>query len=115
VIERLLEAERNLSMGLLDHAERIYRQVHEADPRNAIALVGLARVAVERGQDAEAYAFATKALDIDPDNAAARTIVVRLHEVLSARGESLELPGALAPTGSKRRGIVDRLLRRGSP
>jgi tetratricopeptide (TPR) repeat protein len=112
MIERLLEAERNLSMGLLEHAERIYRQVHEADPRNAIALVGLARVAIERGQDAQAYALAGQALDIDPENAAARTIVVRLHEVLSGRGESLPLPGALAP-GSKRRGIVGRLLRRG--
>jgi hypothetical protein len=74
----------------------------------------LARVAVERGQDAEAYALASQALDIDPDNPSARTIVVRLREVLAARGEAPELPGALAPTGSRRRGIVDRLLRRGS-
>lgn len=113
MIELLLDAERNLSMGLLDHAERVYRQVHEADPRNAIALVGLARVAVERGHDAEAYALASQALDVDPDNPAARTIVVRLREVLAARGESLELPAALGANGSKRRGIVDRLLRRG--
>jgi hypothetical protein len=114
VIELLLEAERNLSMGLLDHAERLYRQVHEADARNAIAVVGLARVAVERGRDLEAYALASQALEIDAENPAARTIVMRLHEVLATRGESVELPATLAPGGSKRRGIVDRLLRRGS-
>jgi len=114
MIELLLEAERNLSMGLLDHAERVYRRVHETDPRNAIALVGLARVAVERGNDAEAYRFASQALEIDADNPAARTMVVRLREVLASRGESVELPGALASEGSRRRGIVGRLLRRGS-
>lgn len=114
MIERLLEAERNLAMGLLDHAEALYRQVHAADPRNAIALVGLARVAVERGRDAEAFALASEALGVDPDNPAARTIVVRLREVLAARGESLELPKTLASTAAKRRGIVGRLLRRGS-
>jgi len=111
VIELLLEAERNLSMGLLDHAERLYRQVHDRDPRNAIALVGLARVAVERADDKGAYAFASQALDVDPDNPTARTMVVRLREVLSAHGERLELPAALA-SGRKRPGIVDRLLGR---
>ena len=113
MIELLLQAERNLAMGLLDHAERLYFQVHDADPRNAIALVGLARVAVERGQDAEAYALAGQALKVDPDNPAARTIVVRLREVLGARGEAVELPAA-ARGDPKRRGVVDRLLRRGS-
>jgi predicted Zn-dependent protease len=113
-MEVLLDAERNLAMGLLDNAERLYRQVHTADPRNAIALVGLARVAVERGRDTEAYQLASEAVELDPDNPAARTIVVRLREVLGAQGESLKLPEALSPAGTRRRGIVARLFRRGS-
>lgn len=89
MMELLVEAERYLSHGLLDHAERLFRQVADADPRSSIAAVGLARVALERGDDATAYAFARRGLAIDPENPAAHHLVLRLEEVVGGRGEAL--------------------------
>jgi hypothetical protein len=97
VIEILLEAERALTVGLADRAEQLYRQAYEADPRNSIAVVGLARVALERADDAGALALARQALSIDPENEAARRLVVRLEEVLAGRGESAPPGDAVAP------------------
>jgi thioredoxin-like negative regulator of GroEL len=96
MIEPLLEAERNLNMGLLDHAERLFAQVVEHDPRNAIAVVGLARVAIERGDDRRAHALARQALAIDPENVAAVRLEARLVEVLGATVGPAS-PGTAAP------------------
>jgi tetratricopeptide (TPR) repeat protein len=85
VIELLLDAENALALGLLDSAERTYRTVLDADPRNGIAAVGLSRVALERGDDAGALALAQAALEIDPDNATARRMIDRLEEVARFR------------------------------
>ena len=74
MIELLLEAERALSFGLIDRAEQLYRQVATGDPRNSIAVVGLARVALERADDLGAYMLARRALGIDPENEAARRL-----------------------------------------
>jgi hypothetical protein len=95
MIEPLLEAERAMSFGLIDQAERLYRQVADHDPRNSIAVVGLARVALERGDERVAYVEAKRATEIDPENPAAQHLVMRLTEVFAARGESL--PGVVAP------------------
>ena len=95
MIELLLQAEGALSVGLLDRAETLYRQVERADPRNAIAVVGLSRVALERGRQQDALELARRALAIDPENVAAQRMVQRLEEVLAYRGE--ELPGSGAP------------------
>jgi tetratricopeptide (TPR) repeat protein len=104
VIEILLEAERTLAVGRLDEAERLYRQAADADPRNSIAVVGLARVALERGADADAYRFARRALEIDPENVAALRLSQRLEEVYAYRGESIVALAAAEPavaTGSE--------------
>jgi Tfp pilus assembly protein PilF len=89
VIEVLLQAERVLAAGLVDQAERLYRQAVAADPRNSIAVVGLARVALERADDAGALRLAWRALAIDPENAAAVRLAARLEEVMKTRGEAL--------------------------
>lgn len=91
MIELLLEAERALSMGRADRAELLYQQVAAGDPRNSIAVVGLARVALERADDAGALVLARQALSIDGDNVAAQRLVQRLEEVLTTRGEALPI------------------------
>ncbi|CAN5594348.1 hypothetical protein BH23CHL7_BH23CHL7_20230 [soil metagenome] len=95
MIEPLLQAERLLLHGLVDQAEALYRSTVEADPRNAIAHVGLARVALEHGREAEAYGHVCHALEIDSRNAIARRLEARLSEILAARGEPVERPAAI--------------------
>jgi thioredoxin-like negative regulator of GroEL len=137
VIELLLEAERAMSFGRLDRAEEIYQQVVASDPHNSIAVVGLARVALERGDDMASYRLARQALGIDPENDAARRMAVRLEEVLATRGQPVDDPmpqmsGAPPPSSApptapdaqvvtdasatpvppQRRSIIDRLRQR---
>ena len=95
MIELLLQAEQALTLGLLDRAETLYRQVASADPRNSMAVVGLARVALERGGEPEALELARRALAIDPENSAAQRMTQRLEEVLRYRG--IEVAGAPPP------------------
>jgi hypothetical protein len=134
MIELLLEAERALSFGRIDRAEELYRQVAASDPRNSIAVVGLARVALERADDLGAYMLARRALVIDPENDAARRLALRLEEVLATRGEPVSDPMPVTPsppaptsaapslerateaptaaTTPRRRSLIDRLRRR---
>jgi len=107
VIEPLLAAERALAAGMLDQAERLYRGVAEQDPRNSIAFVGLARIAIERGDDLGALDLGRHALAIDPDNPAAQRLVDRITEVRAFRGQ--DVPPAPLP---EKRTLIDRLRRR---
>ncbi|HEX7473379.1 MAG TPA: tetratricopeptide repeat protein [Candidatus Limnocylindrales bacterium] len=79
MIELLLQAERALGMGALDQAERLYWQAIDADSQNAIAIVGLAKVARTRGDDRTAIAFVRRALKVDAENAVARRLVAELE------------------------------------
>ena len=88
MIEALLQAERLLVHGMVDQAEAIYANAIAQDPRNAIAVVGLARVALERGQERLAYERALEALKIDPQNVAAQRLEARLAEVFAERVHS---------------------------
>ncbi len=140
MMELLLQAENARQLGLLDQADRLYWQVLESDPANSIAVVGLGRVALERGDERTALAFGRKALEVDPENAMAGRLVDRLEEVIRERGDvvpavhDVVLPGpkaepsaaaqaaqavpAPAPTPEHlsapkpRRGLIHRLLRR---
>jgi thioredoxin-like negative regulator of GroEL len=91
MIERLLAAEAALADGDVDHAQRLFRQVADADPRNAIAVVGLADVARRRGETADAIGLVEAALAIDPDDAAA-------HRLLDELRPSIPAPTTRAPT-----------------
>lgn len=96
MIEALLQAERLLVHGMVDQAEEIYVNAVQQDPRNAIAMVGLARVALERTDDRLAYQRALAALEIDPENVAALRLEARLSEILAGRGEQVTRPAWLA-------------------
>lgn len=99
MMELMLEAERALAVGLNDRAEQLYRQVVAVDPRNAIAIVGLARVALERGDQRGAYVEAQRALLLDPDNPMAAHLQMRMAELMRARGEALPTAAGSAPAG----------------
>lgn len=104
MIEQLLRAENALALGLLDQAEQIYAQTLAQDPINAIAVVGLSRVALERGDERASLGFARRALSIDPENAQAGRMVERLEEVIRERGDAVpqedpSTSGAFPPPG----------------
>lgn len=74
MIERLLAAERALADGRIEVADQLFSQVAAADPRNAIAITGLAKVALRRGDLAGAREQLARALEVDPEDAAAQTL-----------------------------------------
>jgi thioredoxin-like negative regulator of GroEL len=117
VIEQLLQADRLLNVDQVQQARDVYARVVELDPRNAIAVVGLARCALADGDDRGAYELAARALRIDPENDMARRMEARLAEVLAARGQPvapLTAPTSTPPAASSaaRRSMLDRLLGR---
>ena len=114
MIERLLAAEAALEREDLDAAEKLFGQVAEADARNAIAAVGLGRVAAGRDDAAAARAWFVKALQIDPDEAAARRLLAALdREVPPEPAVAPAVASASSPSSpskaTPRRSLVDRV------
>jgi len=99
MIERLLTAEAALGRDELDVAERHFQLVADADPRNAIAVVGLARIAVRRHDPVAARTLLARALAIDPDEAAAARLLAELdREPVSAEPPA---PAVRVPTRNR--------------
>jgi hypothetical protein len=96
MIELLLQAERAVGAGALDVAERLYWQAIDADAQNAIAIVGLAKVARLRGDDRTAIAFGRRALKVDAENAVAQRLVAELESAHPAPGAAAATPSAAA-------------------
>jgi len=121
--DRLRQADRLLAFGLLDRAEAIYGDVARSQPRNSHALLGLARVSLERGDDHAAHRLASDVLGMDPGDDEARRLEARLAEVLAVRGEPVERPPAAparedplrdrhVPPDQARTTLLGRILRR---
>lgn len=129
MIERLLAAQDALDKGMVDTAGRLFDQVAQADPRNAIALVGLARVALREDRLDDARQLAEQALALDPDEAAAQRLLREVHgeaavaEPLPEVERPAEAAAALAaaqrrmletepaPVPERRPSLLDRLRR----
>ena len=101
MIERLLAGEAALARNELDAADRLFGQVADADPRNAIAVVGQARVAVRRGDVERGRLLAGQALVIDPDEAAASRLLAELDRQLEAAPRPAPLLEAAPEVGSE--------------
>ena len=84
MIERLLAADEALARDDLETAAKLFGQVAEADPRNAIAAVGLGRVAAGRDDAQEARVWFLRALEIDPDEVAAKRLLAALERELTS-------------------------------
>jgi tetratricopeptide (TPR) repeat protein len=100
MIERLLAAERALAAGELDQADRLFGQVADADDRNAIAIAGRAKVALARGDVVGARAHAARALEIDPDEAAAARLLADTEPVAASSAAPASPAEARAKTST---------------
>ena len=83
--EKQIQADRLLTYGLLDHAEKLYEEVLEAEPGNVEVAFGLARVALERGDEQLAYERVKLALKINPRFDDAVRLEQRLAEIIATR------------------------------
>ena len=83
--EKLAQADRLLLYGLLDQAERLFAELLSEVPTNSEAAFGLARVALERGDERLGLEHATTAIRLNPRNDDAQRLAQRLTEIAAAR------------------------------
>jgi hypothetical protein len=83
--EKQIQADRLLTYGLLDQAEQLYEEVLGAEPGNVEVAFGLARVALERGDEALAYERVRRAVRINPGFDDAVRLERRLAEIIATR------------------------------
>ena len=87
--EKQIQADRLLNYGLLDQAERLYEEVLTLEPNNVEVAFGLARVALERGDEQLAYERARRAVKINPRFDDAVRLEQRLAEIIAARAANV--------------------------
>lgn len=95
---RLKEAWTAFQSADFARAETLYREVHQADPDNTDALLGLAALAVRNGHNDEAIGLYRDVLGVEPANA-------------SALGALSTLPGGAAGIRSLDESALKNLLR----
>jgi len=83
--EKQIQADRLLVYGLLDQAEALYAEVLQAEPGNSEVAFGLARVALERGDEQLAHERVQLAVRLNPRNDDAQRLLFRLGEILETR------------------------------
>jgi Tfp pilus assembly protein PilF len=68
-----------LQAGRFDEAQRDYELVLRSDAKNTDALLGLATIAVRRGQADAAQAFYLRAIESDPNDATAQAGLINMR------------------------------------
>jgi hypothetical protein len=101
MFELLLQADEALAQGKLDQADRLYSQLVALDPRNAMAVAGLAHISLERGDDDMARNLAERALELDPEAVLASRVIMALEDPDAIGREAWE---PLIAEGARRRG-----------
>jgi tetratricopeptide (TPR) repeat protein len=98
--EKQIQADRLLNYGLLDQAEALYGLVLDAEPKNVEAAFGLARVALERGDENLAYERVKRAVKINPRFDDAVRLEQRLAEIIATRaaGQAQHQSQAVRPS-----------------
>jgi thioredoxin-like negative regulator of GroEL len=98
--EKQIQADRLLTYGMLDQAEKLYAAVLETDPTNVEAALGLARVALERGDERLAHERAQHAVAMNPRFDDAVRLERRLAEIIATRsaGAAHHAPAAVRPS-----------------
>jgi Tfp pilus assembly protein PilF len=92
-LERAYDA---LQAGRLDEAQDGYQFVLRGDAKNGDALLGLATIAVRRGQLDAAHAFYLRALESDPNDATAQAGLINLRGQADPGAAESRLKTALA-------------------
>lgn len=74
--------------GDLNSANSQYQKVLQQEPNNRDALLGIAAIAVNRGQNAQAGSFYNRLLELDPNDAEASAGIASLDQNDPSRAES---------------------------
>lgn len=98
--EKLAAADRLLLYDLHDQAEATYAELLAEVPTSSEAMFGLARVALERGDEQLAHERVAAAVRLNPRNDDAQRLLSRLTEILAARQSSpaQQRPAAVRPS-----------------